>query len=115
MYYEKANAQTTMEDPVVVLEAVKPQEVDKFSDDDSIEVIPALKHGGDDADSNDDESIESKDSDDESKESDDAYKSGKKVTGMVDKPTTRSGRAIQQAPAWIRTIETGMANAAANN
>ena len=36
----------------------------------------------------------------------------------VDKPTTRttrSGRVIQQAPAWIRAIETGMANAATRN
>ena len=80
-----------MEDPVVVLEVVKPKDVDKFSDDDSIEVIPALKRGGVDADSDNEESVESKDSDDESgtsKESDDASESGKKVTWVVDKPTT---------------------------
>ena len=115
MFYEKPNAKTTMEDPVIVLEVVKPQEVDEFSDDDSVEIIPALKRGGVDADSDDEESVESKDSDDESvasKESDDASESGKKVTWMVDKPTTRSGRVIQQAPAWIRAIETGMANTA---
>ena len=64
MYYEKPNANTMMEDPVVVLEVVKPQEVEEFSDDDSIELIPALKWGGDDADSYDEESFESKDSDD---------------------------------------------------
>ena len=54
---------------------VKPQEVDEFSEDDSVEIIPALKRGGVDADSDDEESVESKDSDDESvasKESDDA-------------------------------------------
>ena len=55
-----------MEDPVKVLEVVKPQEVDEFSDDDSVEIIPALKRGGVDADSDDDESVASKESDDES-------------------------------------------------
>ena len=87
MFYEKPNAKTTMEDPVIVLEVVKPQEVDECSDDE--------------------ESVESKDSDDESiasKESDDASEPGKKVTWVVDKPTTRSGRVIQQAPDWIRAI-----------
>ena len=42
----------------------------------------------------------------------------KKVTWKVDKPTTRttrSGRVIQQARAWIRVIETRMANAATSN
>jgi hypothetical protein len=118
MFYEKPNAKTTMEDPVIVLEVVKPQEVDGFSDNESVEVIPALKRGGDYADSDNEESIESKDSDDESvasKESDDTSESGKKLTSVVDKPTTRSGRVIQQALAWIRAIETGMASAAANN
>jgi len=74
-----------------------------------VEVIPVLKQGGDDADSNEDESIESKDSDDESvesRESDDASEVGNEVTWVVDKltarPTTRSGRLIQQAPEWIR-------------
>ena len=62
MFYEKPNAKTTMEDPVIVLEVVKPQEVDEFSDDDSVEVIPAMKRGGVDADSDDEESVESKDS-----------------------------------------------------
>ncbi len=45
-------------------------------------------------------------------------KHNKKVMGKVDKPTTRttrSGRVIQQAPEWIRVIETGMANAALSN
>jgi hypothetical protein len=113
MYFEKPNAKTTMEDPVIVLEVVKPQEVDEFSDNDSVEeAIPALKRGGDYADSDNEESIESKDSDDESvasKESDDASEPGKKVTWVVDKPTTRPGRVIQQAPDWSRAIETGMA------
>jgi len=118
MFYEKPNAKTTMEDPVIVLEVVKPQEVDEFSDDESVEeVIPALKRGGVDADSDDEESVESKNSDDESvasKESDDVSESGKKVTWVVDKPTTRSGRVIQQAPDWIRAIETEMASTAIN-
>ena len=34
------------------------------------------------------------------------------MTWVVDKPTTRSGRVIQQAPDWIRAIETGMASTA---
>ena len=117
MYYEKPNAKTTMEDPVIVLEVVKPQGVDEFSDDNSIDVIPALKRGGVDADSDNEECVESKDSDDEyvaSKKSDDASELGKKVTWVVDKPTTRSGRVIQQAPDWIMAIETGMASTAAN-
>ncbi len=112
-----------MEDPVVVLEAVKVQEVEEFSNDESVEIIPASKRGGEDTDSDDDdESVKSDDSDEDSKESDDASKSetndNKKVTWKVDKPTTRttrSGRLIQQAPAWIRAIETGMANAATSN
>ena len=57
-----------------------------------MEVILALKRGGDDTDSDDEESVESKDFDDESverKESDDASESGKKVTWVVYKPTTR--------------------------
>ena len=123
MFYEKPNAKNTMEDPVIVLEVVKPQEVDEVSDDDSVEeVIPALKQGGVDADSDDDKSVESKDSDDESvasKESDDASESGKKVTWVVDNLTTRSGSVIQQAPDLIRAMETGMTNtmvsAAASN
>jgi len=44
MYYEKSNAGTTREDPIVILEVVKPREVEEFSDDDDrVEVIPALK------------------------------------------------------------------------
>ena len=103
MYYEKENTQGTMEDPVVVLEDVKAQEVEEFSDDDSVEIIPASKRGGEDTDSDDDdESVKSDDSDKDSKESDDTSKSetndNKKVTWKVDKPTTRttgSGRVIQ--------------------
>jgi hypothetical protein len=57
MYYEEPNAKTTMQDPVVVLEVVKPKEVEELSDDDSVEVIPALKRGGDEADSNEEESV----------------------------------------------------------
>ena len=56
-----------------------------------------MKRGGVNTDSNNEESVESKDSDDESvtiKESDDASESEKKVTWVVDKPTTRSGRVI---------------------
>ena len=95
MFYEKPNAKTTMEDLVIVLEVVKPQEVNEFSDDDSIEAIPAMKRVGVETDSDNEESVESKDSDDESvasKESNDASESGKKVTWVVDKPTAKSGR-----------------------
>ena len=67
MYYEKSNAGTTREDPIVVLQVVKPREVDEFSDDeDSVEVIPALKQGRDNSDtdnSDDDESVDSQKSD----------------------------------------------------
>ena len=125
MYYKKANTQATMEDPVVVLEAVKAQEVEEFSNDDSVEISPASKRGGDDTDSDGDKSVESKDLDDESvesKESDDASKSetkhNNKVRWKVDKQTTRtirSGRVIQQALAWIRAIETKRSNAATSN
>ena len=48
MYYKKVNTQATMEDPAMVLEAVNAQEVEEFSNDDSVENIPALKRGGDD-------------------------------------------------------------------
>ena len=109
----------------MVLEAVKAQEVEEFSNDDSIEIIPALKRGGDDTDSNNDKSVESEDLDEESvdiKESDDASKIekkwDKKVIWIVDKPTTsttRSGRGIQQAPVWIRAIDTGIANTTTSN
>jgi hypothetical protein len=60
MFYEKPNAKTTMENPVIVLEVVKPQEVDEFSDDDSVEIIPALKRGGVDADSDDEGPLRAK-------------------------------------------------------
>ena len=136
MDYKKANTQATMEDPVVVLEAVKAQEVEEFSDDESVEIIPASKRGGEDTDSNDDdEDVKSKDSDKDSKDSDDPLDSNedskeskdasksetnhnKKVTWKLDKQTTRttrSGRVIQQAPAWIKAIESRMANAATSN
>ena len=55
MFYEKPNAKTTMEDPVIDLEVVKPQEVDECSDNDSVEVIPAMKRGGVDTDSDNEE------------------------------------------------------------
>ena len=114
MYYEKSNAGTTRENPIIVLEVVKPCEVDEFSNnDDSVEVIPALKQGRDNSDtddSDDDESVDIQKSDgsDEVSEnsddtSDDTSEAGKKKVAFIDEmekkqktTTTRIGRVIKK-------------------
>ena len=65
MCYKKSNAGTTYEDQTAVLEAIKPEEVNKFSDDDeSIELIPALKQGSVEYDSDNELSVEAVENED---------------------------------------------------